>query len=79
MNGSHHTLTRMVVERHTGRFLKKNGGWTLVESEAAVFDDLPASMENCQRLRLNNAEALLRFNHSNLEWNPNERLLAENA
>jgi len=53
----------MLVDSGTGRFLKKDGGWTADQSRAASFDDYEALIERCRSTAVKQPEIVLRFNN----------------
>jgi len=54
------SLKRLIVDSG-GRFLKADGGWTTVETEAMDFEDIATLLRACSKHRVRNAEVLLRF------------------
>jgi hypothetical protein len=62
MSGTSKPLKRLIIDPKTGRFLKRDGGWTAEETEAMDFEDIAALLRSCSKHRVKNAEVLLRFN-----------------
>ena len=53
-------IQRLVVNTDTGFYLKKDGGWTPVSSEAVDFDSISTLLRTCAEQRITRAKAVLR-------------------
>src|SRR3954451_24899919 len=58
------SITRYVVQRGTGRYIKDDGSWTVNREDARSFRDLASAKEFCTLHKVRDGDLLLNFGYT---------------